>query len=150
MPETAEKSTPSRRPFQRVEAVSIGTQLYRHLREAIIRGELRPGQALSESEIARQKETSRQPVREAFITLANEGLLDIRPQRGSFVAKISLAAVLDARFVREAVEADIVKLLADTPDPALIADLRAQLVRQHDLVGGSTRDFMEADEVFHC
>ena len=130
--------------------ISVVDQLHAALRMAIIGNELSPGTRISEAEVAQQYGISRQPVREAFITLANEGLLDIRPQRGSFVAKISLAAVLDARFVREAVEADIVKLLADTPDPALIADLRAQLVRQHDLVGGSTRDFMEADEVFHC
>lgn len=129
--------------------ISVVDQLHAALRMAIIGNELSPGTRISEAEVAQQYGISRQPVREAFITLANEGLLDIRPQRGSFVAKISLAAVLDARFVREAVEADIVKLLADAPDPALITDLRAQLVRQHDLVGGSARDFMEADEVFH-
>lgn len=129
--------------------ISVVDQLHAALRMAIIGNELSPGTRISEAEVAQQYGISRQPVREAFITLANEGLLDIRPQRGSFVAKISLAAVLDARFVREAVEADIVKLLAADPDTALIADLRGQLTRQQDLVGGSARDFMEADEIFH-
>ena len=128
---------------------SVVDQLHAALRMAIIGNELAPGTRISEAEVAQQYGISRQPVREAFITLANEGMLDIRPQRGSFVAKISLSAVLDARFVREAVEADIVKLLAAEPDPAMIADLRAQLVRQQDLVDGSARDFMEADEIFH-
>jgi len=58
---------------------------------------------------------SRQPVSETFIKLASESHLGIRPQRGTFVAKISLAHVMDARFVREAVEADIIKLLAAAP-----------------------------------
>ncbi len=129
--------------------ISVVDQLYAALRMAIIGNELSPGARISEAEVAQQYGISRQPVREAFITLANEGLLDIRPQRGSFVAKISLAAVLDARFVREAVEADIVKLLAATPDAALLANLRQQLTRQQELVGGSARDFMEADEIFH-
>ena len=129
--------------------ISVVDQLYAALRMAIIGNDLSPGARISEAEVAQQYGISRQPVREAFITLANEGLLDIRPQRGSFVAKISLAAVLDARFVREAVEADIVKLLAATPDAALLANLRQQLARQQDLVGGSARDFMEADEIFH-
>lgn len=129
--------------------ISVVDQLYAALRMAIIGNDLSPGARISEAEVAQQYGISRQPVREAFITLANEGLLDIRPQRGSFVAKISLAAVLDARFVREAVEADIVKLLAATPDAALLANLRQQLARQQDLVGGSARDFMEADETFH-
>ena len=76
------------RPFQQVEQLSIGTQLHRHLRGAIIRGEIQPGQALSESEIAKQYSMSRQPVREAFIKLAEERLVVILPQRGTFVVKI--------------------------------------------------------------
>lgn len=80
------------------------THFHRHLRGAIIRGELHPGQALSESEIAGQYSTSRQPVREGgFIKLAEERLVTIQPQRGAFVVKISVADVLDARFVREAI-----------------------------------------------
>lgn len=131
------------------QRISVVDQLYAALRAAIIDNALSPGTRISEAEVAQQYGISRQPVREAFITLANEGLLEVRPQRGTFVAKISLSDVMDARFVREAVEADIVKLLAQTPDTALVADLRAQLVRQQDLVGGSARDFMEADEIFH-
>ncbi|WP_377761723.1 GntR family transcriptional regulator [Paracoccus angustae] len=129
--------------------VSVVDQLYAKLRSAIIDNVLMPGARLSEAEVAMQHGISRQPVREAFIKLANENLLEIRPQRGTFVAKISLPDVMDARFVREAVEADIVRLLAMTPDPALIANLRAQLTAQETLIGGSARDFMEADEIFH-
>lgn len=128
---------------------SVVEQLYASLRAAIIDNVLNPGMRISEAEVALQYGTSRQPVREAFITLANEGLLEIRPQRGTYVAKISLPAVMDARFVREAVEADMVKLLAHAPDLALITDLRGQVERQQDLIGGSARDFMEADEIFH-
>ncbi|MDR7127174.1 FCD domain-containing protein [Pseudotabrizicola sp. 4114] len=51
--------------------------------------------------------------------------------------------------VREAIEADIVKLLAHAPDPTLIADLRAQVDRQQDLVRGAAREFMIADESNH-
>ena len=149
MPETAEKSTPSHRPFQRVEAVSIGTQLYRHLREAIIRGELRPGQALSESEIARQKETSRQPVREAFIKLAEERLVTIQPQRGTFIVKISVADVLDARFVREAIEVAVVQEAATSALPAAITGLRQLIEQQKAVARGHNDEFLALDEEFH-
>ena len=94
------KPFPNLRSFRHTEPVSIGTQLYRHLRSAIVRGELHPGQALSEAEIAKQFATSRQPVREAFIKLSEERLVVIQPQRGTFVIKISVDDVLDARFVR--------------------------------------------------
>ncbi len=129
--------------------VSVVDQLVDRLRAAIIDNVLTPGTKLSEAEVALNHGVSRQPVREAFIKLANESLLEIRPQRGTFVAKISLPHVMDARFVREAVEADIVKLLADAPDPAVIADLRRQVRAQESLIGGSARDFIAADETFH-
>lgn len=129
--------------------VSVVDQLFDRLRAAIIDNVLTPGTKLSEAEVALNHGVSRQPVREAFIKLANESLLEIRPQRGTFVAKISLPHVMDARFVREAVEADIVKLLADAPDPAVIADLRRQVRAQETLIGGSARDFIAADETFH-
>lgn len=135
-------------PLQ-TQQLSVADQLYAALRAAIIDNALPPGTRISEAEVASQYGISRQPAREAFIRLANEGLLEIRPQRGSFVAKISLGDVMDARFVREAVEADIAKLLAQAPDPAVIADLAAQVTRQQALIGGSARDFMEADEIFH-
>lgn len=139
------------RDTSQIQLMRLSTvdQLYQLLRREIIGNDLSPGTRLSEMEIAQIHGVSRQPVREAFIKLANEGLLDIRAQRGSFVAKISLSAVMDARFVREAVEADIVKLLAQTPDPSLIRDLRRQITHQKDLIGGSARDFMMADEEFH-
>lgn len=129
--------------------VTVADRLCAELRAAIIDNVLVPGTRLSEAEMAVRYGVSRQPVREAFIKLSNDSLLEIRPQRGTFVAKISIPQVMDARFVREAVEADIVKLLAATPDPALIADLDAQLAHQRTLIGGSARDFIEADETFH-
>lgn len=138
-----------RSPLLQPKHVSVVDQLYATLRAAIIDNALSPGIWISEADVAQQYGVSRQPVREAFIKLANEGLLEVRPQRGTFVAKISLQAVMDARFVREAVEADIVKLLAQSPDQTLVTELRAQLVCQEKLVGGSARDFMEADEIFH-
>lgn len=124
-------------------------QLHAILRQRIIDCALPPGTRLSESDIAAKFSVSRQPVREAFIKLADEGLLDIRPQRGTFVRKISTAAVMDARFVREAIEADIVKLLAQDHDAALDADLRAQLVEQGKVAGQDPDRFIQLDEIFH-
>ncbi|TCO71314.1 GntR family transcriptional regulator [Rhodovulum euryhalinum] len=128
-------------------ALPITPQIYRHLRERIIRSDLKPGNRISEAEIARACDVSRQPVREAFIKLAEQGLLAILPQRGTIVSRIAYAAVLDARFLREAIEADIVAILAHTPDPALIAELRAQIARQRETT--EPAGFMRLDEAFH-
>lgn len=131
------------------QGAPVGPQLYRILRERIIRNDLQAGCRISESEIAAAFAVSRQPVREAFIKLAEEGLLEVRPQRGTYVRKISTAAVMDARFVREAIEADIVKLLAAAGDKALAADLRAQLAEQRQAAGSDPVRFIELDERFH-
>lgn len=138
--------------FQQVEAVSIATQLYRHLRGIIVRGELHPGQALSESEIARRYSTSRQPVREAFIKLAEERLVVVQPQRGTFVMKISVADVLDARFVREAIEVAVVQEAATLASPTVINELRDLIEQQKAVVQGHNEEFEEflaLDEEFH-
>src|SRR5215469_15357966 len=126
----------------------VRPQIYTGLRQRIIRGEIPPGAALSEAEIARRFSISRQPVREAFIKLAEEGLLEVRPQRGTFVRKISKTAVTDARFVREAIEANIVREVAVEGDAGLVARLRKQRVAQPAVPGGSFNHFMRLCEGF--
>jgi len=127
----------------------VGPQVYRSLRERIIRGELEPGGLISEAEIARAFSISRQPVREAFIKLAEEGLVEIRPQRGTLVRRINIASVMDARFVREAVEADIVKIVAEKRDPRVIASLYAQIDAQRKVAHQKAGEFLQLDEAFH-
>lgn len=131
------------------QGAPVGPQLYRILRERIIRNDLMPGVRISESEIAADFSVSRQPVREAFIKLAEEGLLEVRPQRGTIVRKIVTAAVMDARFVREAIEADIVRLLAQSADKTLARNLRAQLTEQREAAGKDSVWFIQLDERFH-
>lgn len=129
--------------------VPVGQLVHRDLRQRIIRGELAPGTLLSEAEMARSFGSSRQPVREAFIKLAEEGLVEVRPQRGTLVRKISIKRVMDIRFVREAIEANVVHLLASEPEPAIIADLRAQIARQREAAPDAQDVFMALDETFH-
>lgn len=128
----------------------VAPRLYRLLRERIVRGDLLPGTRLSEVEMAGEYDVSRQPVREAFIKLAEEGLVEIRPQRGTFVSRIHVPAVMSARFVREAVEADIVRILADSTDGTFISHLRSLLLEQQAAVdSGDPQKFLVLDETFH-
>lgn len=130
-------------------SAAISPQIHVRLREAIIRNRYSPGDSISESEIARACSVSRQPVREAFIKLSGEGLVAIRPQRGTVITKIGYGAVLSSRFLREAIEADIVAILAATPDPAVVQDLRAQLKAQAAAVHGDPHNFIGMDDRFH-
>ncbi|MGB3391375.1 MAG: GntR family transcriptional regulator [Pseudaminobacter sp.] len=130
-------------------SAAIAPQIYRLLRDRIVRTELLPGEAISETEIARNYDVSRQPVREAFIKLAEAGLVQIRPQRGTMITPISTEAVMDARFVREAIEADVVKLVAERSDHAIRTELLAQLERQKRVADDESDAFVRLDEHFH-
>ena len=103
--------------FRPKESVSIGAQLHRLLRAAIIRGDLRPGQTISEIETGKRFAISRQPVREAFIKLGEERLIEVLPQRGTYIRKISVKEVLDARHLREIIEVSIVREVAEKTRP---------------------------------
>jgi len=128
---------------------AVGPQVYRILRERIIQAELLPGERLSESDAAKSLSVSRQPVREAFIKLSEEGLVQVLPQRGTFVTKISVASVMDVRFVREAIEADIVRHVAESHAPETIAELRRQLHEQSKVPHDDRAAFLKLDELFH-
>ena len=128
----------------------VAPQIHQILRQQIICNQLSPGSRMSEAELATGFAVSRQPVREAFIKLANDGLLDVLPNRGSFVRKISINAVMDARFVREAIEADIVKLVAQEHEANLDHVLGQQIDQQQKAVEQGDPDaFIELDELFH-
>ena len=128
---------------------TVGPQVYRLLRRRIIQAELLPGERLSESEVAKALSVSRQPVREAFIKLSEEGLVQVLPQRGTFVTKISVAAVMDARFVREAIEADVVRMVAESRSAGAIDELRRHVAQQKSVPHNDRAAFLRLDELFH-
>ncbi|SDI43966.1 GntR family transcriptional regulator [Propionivibrio dicarboxylicus] len=131
------------------ESQSIGSQLHRLLRAAIIEGELLPGQIISEIEMSKRFDISRQPVREAFIKLAEERLVEVRPQRGTFVRKISVKEVLDARHLREIIEVSIVREVSAKHDAELINRLRQLITQQKETAPGDAHAFLELDEEMH-
>jgi DNA-binding GntR family transcriptional regulator len=88
-------------------------------------------------------------VREAFIKLAEERLVIILPQRGTFVVKISVADVLDARFVREAIEVAVVQEAATSALPTAVKELRNLIEQQKTVVHGHNDEFLALDEEFH-
>lgn len=126
-----------------------GRAIHARLRFAIIRMELKPGQRLSENELAQRFGTSRAPVREAFIRLADEGLIDVSPQRGSYVTKISLSAMRRARFVREAIEIAIVRRAAANGLPESARTAAEDAIARQRAAGDDPSLFTAADDAFH-
>ena len=86
---------------------------YRVLYDNIMNLHLVPGTAgtaMSEQELSTMLSVSRTPVREAFIRLAQKGLLDVLPQRGTFVSKINTEQLAEFRFLRVTMETAVVEL----------------------------------------
>ena len=117
------------------------------LRDEIVSMALKPGDAISESDIAGRYGVSRQPVREAFIRLAQQGLLLIRPKRATVVKKISPEGVRQSRFIRESIEVEIIRRLA--ADPGGAADELTSLIDEQEAAQDDSRRFHTLDELFH-
>jgi DNA-binding GntR family transcriptional regulator len=125
-------------------------QVYDDLHGKIVRGELRPGDALSETKAAETYGMSRTPVREVFWRLGEDGFLRVVPQVGTYVAPINLAAVRDSQFIREALECRAIADAARAPSPGAIATLNEIMAAQRrSLADGNASEFFAQDEVFH-
>ena len=135
---------------ERGRQATMGQRVFETLRQAIVQLQLRPGNLLSEAEVAKQLGVSRQPVREAFIKLAEAGLVEIRPQRGTLVLLISRREVENARFMREAIEVAIARKAAAEGDDRGLVAVRRTLDRQREANSeGDITAFMRADDSFH-
>lgn len=128
-------------------SLSNRQRVYADLRRQIVSLELAPGTSLSENELAAKMSVSRTPVRESLILLADEGLVQIFPKLGSFVARIDLERVTDAQFVREAIELTSVADAVERVDDEVLAGLREQIAQQR--VVTDIDEFFDLDEQFH-
>lgn len=129
---------------------SVADTVFDELHRQILLLELPPGTKMSEAEVAKALAVSRQPVRDAFYRLSKLGFLSIRPQRATLVSQISTTAVLQARFVRNALEAETVRtacrVLTRQDHEALdeILEKQRQAVKARDSVS-----FHGFDDQFH-
>lgn len=123
----------------------------RVLRAEIVNMERKPGEPIAEKTIAAAFGVSRTPVREALLGLAEEGLVDIFPQSGTFVARIPLAGMPEAMLIRTSLEETIVRLVAETAAPEDIAALTRHIEQQGRVAAaGDLHAFHQMDEEFHA
>jgi len=126
-------------------------QVFERLRNAIIALELPPGSPLSRAELAAQFGISLTPVRDALMRLEEEGLVDVFPQHATVVSRIDIGRAQQAHFLRQALELEIVGLLAESSEPALIVRLDHAIALQQQFArDGDFESFMAADNDFHA
>lgn len=124
--------------------------VYEYMYENIIDLTYTPGMALSENDIASTLGVSRTPVREAFIQLAKEELIEIAPQIGTFVSLINPKLVEESRFMRETMEIAIIQLAAEQLTEHDLISLRTSISRQKLFKNEADyKEFMHEDDNFH-
>jgi GntR family transcriptional regulator, rspAB operon transcriptional repressor len=135
---------------RRLSGGATWRHVYVALRDAIVAVELEPGRQLSENDLAAQMGVSRTPIREALVRLRDDRLVEIVPQLGTFVTRISPSAVADAQFVRESLECAAVRLSARAPDGEALEALDAIVRRQRTTHASHDLDrFYLLDDEFH-
>ena len=140
------KRTPSFRPGDMPTGAAT---IYQTIRMDIVRMRLRPGERLSENELGLRFRTSRTPVREAIVRLVNDGLIEVWPQRGTFVSRISLKAVKRARFVRSALELAVIREAAEHGISAASLREVKRAIAEQERAGSDPHLFADADDRFH-
>lgn len=130
--------------------LSKAVVVYDDLRSAIIGLALKPGARIDKSEVCERLGVSRQPLAEAIARLAEERLVEVEPQKGTFVARIRLSDVAEAAFVRRALEVATVEAIAADMDEATLARLERVIAYQAAaLKAKDAAEFYALDVRFH-
>jgi DNA-binding GntR family transcriptional regulator len=146
----AARSPATQRRIGRPRSATASSKIYADLRSELVSLARRPGEAISEADIALSYGVSRTPVREAILKLSDEGLLEIFPQSGIIVSRIPLAELPEAIIIRKALEETTARLAAERATASQILALRAILERQREADAARDGDaFHGADEAFH-
>ena len=132
------------------EYLPLRDVVFNTLRDAILKGELEPGERLMEIQLAERLGVSRTPIREAIRKLELEGLVLMIPRKGAEVAKISEKSLRDVLEVRRSLEELAAELACQRMDAEALKDLEdAQKAFIQAVESGETMTMAEADEHFH-
>lgn len=135
------------RAFERRTATDV---VFDQLHDDIVTLKILPGTKLSETEVAGRFGVSRQPVRDAFSRLENLDLLLIRPQKATEVRGFSLQRVAHARFVRLAIELEVIQHACSVWTSEHAQTLEKNLIQQQQSVEAELPDqFHGLDYEFH-
>ncbi|HEV2594919.1 MAG TPA: GntR family transcriptional regulator [Sphingomicrobium sp.] len=128
---------------------TLRTHLVRTLRQQIMSGRYRPGDRLNESQIAREFNISRIPVREALSQLQEQGLVMNHERRGMFVMQLTDDEVQQINSIRLVLEPEAMRLARARMTPEILAEL-TDLVEQMEHWDGELIDAAALDREFHA
>ena len=143
----------SKKPAARQQNTSESSKaerVYQTLRSRIRSLEYPPGSQLKKVELAEELEVSRAPLSDAITRLAQEGLVDVFPQSGSFVSPIRPKVVREAMLIRTGLEVEAMRVVAGNADDTMIAALHSNVGAQRDALEGRDMEALDdLDAQFH-
>jgi DNA-binding GntR family transcriptional regulator len=130
---------------------SASQRAYAWTRSRILDGTFAGGTLVSEGEVAEAVKVSRTPVREAFLQLAAENMLELFPKRGALVVSASMSELREVLAARRVIEPWAAAQVANRPDrAAIVVTLRHLLdAMTESAVNGADANLQEADREFH-
>lgn len=129
---------------------SVQENIYLRLRDEIIHLERLPGSAMSIYEVSDQMGVSRTPVREAFIRLMSESLIQVLPQRRTLVSRIDFHRVRQEHFLRMALETAALKAFLAQAEEEHFVRMRSAICRQWQAEEqGDAKALLAWDDSFH-
>ncbi len=132
------------------EYLPLRDVVFHTLRQAILRGTLKPGERLMEIQLANKLGVSRTPIREAIRKLELEGLVLMIPRRGAEVAEITEKSLRDVLEVREALEVLAVQLACEKMNSEGLEELKVAAAEFEQVIEcGDITTIAEADVKFH-
>ena len=125
---------------------------YRVIKEGIMSLQLKPGQAISEVELAEALQISRTPIREVMGKLREEHLVEVLPQVGSYISKIKPQLIEEAAFMRYTLEKEVMRLACESFPEDKLRELKRNVALQEELVDQKTEGlaFHKLDTKFHA
>lgn len=133
-----------------ISAVALGDRVLEEVQSAIISGELPPGEALKEPQLAEQLGVSRTPVREALHRLESSGLVVARGRSGWEVSPFTAQDVHELFQLRRVFEPEALRELAQHPDAATLTELSEFFDGySHPIASSAYREYFARDNGFH-
>lgn len=125
--------------------------VYRVLKDNIMCLELKPGELLSESDLAKKLNVSRTPIREVLIKLKAEKLIEVKPQAGTYVSLIDWNLIEEAIFIRYNLEKEALREACENFSEDILMEMEKCLFAQKLVAqkGNNLLEFHNLDKEYH-
>lgn len=137
--------------YEKMDKETGKDYVYRVLKDNIMCLELKPGELLSESDLAKKLQVSRTPIREVLIKLKGEKLIEVKPQAGTYVSLIDWKIIKEAIFMRYNLEREALKEACDNFSEEALMDMEKCIFAQKLIANKANNvlEFHNLDKEFH-